>query len=419
MTISSSISTDQLYPIGEVPPVGVVPKQMYAWTVRKERFGEPLQAFQVEIVDVPKPGPNEVIVCNYAAGINYNGVWAGLGKPKNVLADHGKWGDAPQPFHICGSESSGIVYAIGEGVDMVRVGDEVVVIGIQVDYDCPIVKSGECPVLSPSFRVWGYETNWGAFAQFSKVQQQQCVPKPPHYTWEEAAAFSATGGTISRMLTGYSEHHIREGDVVLIWGGSGGLGTMAIQLVQYYGGIPIAVVSDPKRAELCMSLGAKGTINRSKFKHFGALDQAYMQPSVYKAWLREALKFRREIWNIVGERKNPRIVIEHPGENTLPTSLFIVDNGGMVTICGGTTGYLGTLDLRYLWLGQKRLQGSHGGGRQDYFKLYESIINSSIRPCLSTIVPWEDLALCHQRIRDNQHNGGNMAVRIGIGSHRT
>ncbi|MED1798839.1 crotonyl-CoA carboxylase/reductase [Brevibacillus porteri] len=416
MSIGSAVRTDQLFPIGEVPPVGVVPKQMYAWTVRKERFGEPLQAFQVEIVDVPKPGRGEVIVCNYAAGINYNGVWAGLGQPKNVIADHGKWGDAPQPFHICGSESSGIVYAVGEGVDMVKVGDEVVVIGVQADYNCPVVKRGDCPVLSPTFRVWGYEANWGAFAQFSKVQQEQCVPKPTHYTWEEAAAFSATGATIMRMLTAYSEHHIQEGDVVLIWGGSGGLGTMAIQIVNYFGGIPIVVVSDRERAELCMSLGAKGWINRSEFKHFGPLEQGYKEPRQYKAWLREALKFRREIWNIVGERKNPRIVIEHPGENTLPTSMFVVENGGMVTICGGTSGYIGTVDLRYLWLGQKRLQGSHAGGRQDYFKTYDAINQSSIRPYLSKIIEWEDLAQCHQDIRDNQHPGGNMAVRIGLGA---
>jgi len=402
---------DRIFEIGEIPPIGVVPKRMYAWTIRKERFGTPLEAFKVELVDTPRPRKGEVIICNMVAGINYNGVWAASGKPQNVIAEHGKYGEAVD-FHICGSETSSIVYEVGEGVDMCQVGDEVIAIGIQYDINCPMIKSGIEEVFSPTFRIWGYEANWGGFAQFSRVQQQQCFKKPQKLSWEEAASCVATGATAYRMLTRWGEHAVKEGDVVLIWGGYGGLGSMAIQLTKYFGGIPVAVVSSDERVKLCMDLGAKGCINRKEYSHWGPLEN-YTDPSVYRNWLKGALKFRRELWNIVGEKKEPRIVIEHPGESTLPTSVFVCDRGGMVVICAGTSGYTGTLDLRYLWLSQKRLQGSHAGTRNDVGAFLDILEKSVISPVISKVYQWNDLALAHQYLSENKHPGGNLAVLIG------
>ncbi|WP_432402991.1 crotonyl-CoA carboxylase/reductase [Wukongibacter sp. M2B1] len=408
----TSLRTDKLYEIGEIPPLGVLPKKMYAWTIREDRFGPPLKAFKEEIIDVPKPRKGEVIICNMATGINYNGIWAGQGKPKNVIAEQKKWGEESEDFHICGSESSGIVYAVGEGVDMVKVGDHVINFGIQVDYDCPVVKAGRNPLCSPTFRIWGYEGNWGGFAQFSRVQQQQCIPKPDNLTWSEAAASLSTGVTVYGMLTHWKENHIKEGDVVLIWGGYGGLGSMAIQLVKYFGGIPVAVVSDDSRMEHCMKLGAKGCINRNNYTHWGKLGN-YEDKREYKKWIRQALRFRKDIRKIVGEKKDPMIVIEHPGQNTLPTSIFVCDKGGMVSICGGTTGYVGSLDLRFLWLGIKRLQGCHAATRQEAIDFIDIVSKTDITPSLSEVFNWEELPMAHNKIYENTHKGGNMIILVG------
>ncbi|MBG9792897.1 crotonyl-CoA reductase [Paenibacillus dendritiformis] len=414
MRVINDERTDTLYPVGDLPPIGTVPKYMHAWTVREDRFGEPLTAFREEIVEVPKPRRGELIVLNMAAGINYNGIWVGLGQPKNVIEDHGKWGERKEDFFICGSEAAGIVYEVGEGVKDFKVGDEVYILCAQADYEsCPIVQAGKDPMTSPSFRVWGYESNWGSFAQFSRVQQQQCFIKPKALSWEEAACSLGTGLTVLRMLTNYQEHAVKPGDIVLIWGGYGGLGSMAIQIVKHYGGIPIAVISDDARAELCMQLGAKGCINRQKYKHFGALEQDYKDPHVYKAWLKDALRMRREIYNIVGKKANPDIVIEHPGESTLPTSMFLCARGGMVVTCGATTGYIGSLDLRFLWLHQKRLQGSHIGRREEVPVLMDLIGQGALRPVISKILDWKQLAEGHQLLYDNKHPGGNMALLIG------
>src|SRR5690606_9731248 len=89
-----------LYEIGEIPPLGHVPKQMYAWTIRKERHGEPDKAMQVEVVPTWELDSHDVLVLVMAAGVNYNGVWAALGKPISTLDTH------KHPYHIAGDRKS-------------------------------------------------------------------------------------------------------------------------------------------------------------------------------------------------------------------------------------------------------------------------------------------------------------------------
>ena len=256
--------TKEIYEIGEIPPVGEVPKSMYAQLIRANRFGEPTQAFKVEKIPVPDLKPDEVLVYVMAAGINFNNVWAALGSPVNVIAARQKSGYDPSDFHIGGSDASGIVYAVGADVKRLKVGDRVVIHCGVWDPDCPAVKAGEDPMFDPSYKIWGYETNWGSFAQFTKVQAHQCMPKAAQLTWEEAAAPTLVGATAYRMLMAWPPHTVRANDLVLIWGASGGLGCMAIQIVKAQGAIPVGVVGDDRKIDFCMQLGAKGTINRRR-----------------------------------------------------------------------------------------------------------------------------------------------------------
>src|SRR4029078_9821194 len=87
-------------------------------------------------------------------------------------------------FHIGGSDASGIVYAVGDEVMNVKVGDEVVIHCGAWDPDAPDVKAADDPMFAPSFKIWGYETNWGSFAQFTKAWAHQLRPKAKHLTLE-------------------------------------------------------------------------------------------------------------------------------------------------------------------------------------------------------------------------------------------
>ena len=158
-----------LYELGEMPPLGYVPKSMYAWAIRRERHGEPDTAMQVEVVETPDIDSNEVLVLVMAAGVNYNGVWAALGIPISPFDGH------KAPYHVAGSDASGIVWKVGDKVKRWKVGDEVVVHCNQDDGDDEECNGGD-PMFSPSQRIWGYETPDGSFAQFTRVQAQQLMP---------------------------------------------------------------------------------------------------------------------------------------------------------------------------------------------------------------------------------------------------
>lgn len=401
----------QLYDLGETPPLGEVPVQMHAWLVRPDRFGEPKDSWKSEVVDVPSIGDDEVLVHVKAAGINYNNVWAGLGVPIDVIATRNRAGE-PEEFHIGGSDASGIVYAVGKDVTNVRVGDEVVAHCGSWDRSDPMVRAGDDPMFAPSFRIWGYETNYGSFAQFTRVQAHQLLPKPRHLTWEAAASYMLVGATAYRMLMGWQERSLREGDVTLVWGGAGGLGSMAIQIARAVGAVPVAVVSSEDKFEYVRALGAKGAINRKDFDHWGMLPH-WKDRVGYAEWMKGVRRFGKAIWDVLGEKRNPRIVFEHPGENTIPTSMFVCDTGGMVVICAGTTGYNATVDLRYLWMRQKRLQGSHFANDDQARDFNDLVIEGKVDPCLSRAFRYDDLPEAHQLMYENRHPAGNMAVLIG------
>ncbi len=403
-----------LYDLGEQPPLGFVPKQMHAQVIRQDRFGEPTKAFQREVINVPEIGPHDALVYVMAAGVNYNNVWASLGTPVDVIGARMKGGEK-EDFHIGGSDASGIVWAVGDKVTNVKVGDEVVVHCGQWDVNAPEVLAGDDPMFSPSFKIWGYETNWGSFAQFTKVQAHQCLPKPKHLDWAAAAAYMLVGATAYRMLHNWAPHNVREGDVVLIWGGAGGLGSMAIQIAAMAGAKPIAVVSKTEKFEFCQQLGAVGCINRKDFDHWGRLPD-WEDGAAMGGFTAGARAFGKAIWDILGERKNPRIVFEHPGQDTVPTSIFVADSGGMVVICAGTTGYNADVDLRYLWMRQKRLQGSHFANDDNSREFNDLVLAGKIDPCLSRVFPFDGTAECHQLMYENRHPDGNMAILVGAKS---
>jgi crotonyl-CoA carboxylase/reductase len=399
-----------LYAVGEMPPLGHVPAQMYAWTIRRERHGEPEQAFVVEVVDTPRPDSNEVLVMVMAAGVNYNGVWAGLGIPVSPFDIHG------QPYHIAGSDASGVVWAVGDKVRRWKVGDEVVIHCNQDDGDDEECNGGD-PMFSESQRIWGYETPDGSFAQFTNVQSQQLMKRPQHLTWEESACYTLTLATAYRMLFGHTPHELRPSQNVLVWGASGGLGSYAIQLINTAGGHAIGVISDEDKREFVMSLGAKGVINRKDFNCWGQMPT--VNTPDYKVWLTEARKFGKAIWAITGKGVNVDIVFEHPGESTFPVSNLVVKRGGMVVICAGTTGYNLTLDARYLWMHQKRVQGSHFANLKQASAANDLMLARRLDPCMSEVFSWDQIPAAHTKMRRNEHKPGNMAVlvqspRVGI-----
>ena len=397
-------ATKDLYEVGEIPPIGHVPKQMYAWAIRRERHGEPETGMQVEVVDVPELDSHDVLVLVMAAGVNYNGVWASLGIPVSPFDIH------KAPYHIAGSDASGVVYAVGSKVKRWKIGDEVVVHCNQDDGDDEECNGGD-PMFSTSQRIWGYETPDGSFAQFCRVQDRQLMPRPRHLTWEESGCYVLTLATAYRMLFGHRPHILRPGHNVLVWGASGGLGSMAIQLIATAGANAIGVISDDEKRDFVAQLGAKGIINRKDYDCWGRLPEVNDKGG-YGAYMKACRKFGKAIWAITGKGNDVDFVFEHPGEQTFPVSCFVVKRGGMVVFCAGTTGYNITFDARFVWMRQKRIQGSHFANLHQASQANRLVIERRIDPCMSEVFSWDDIPRAHTKMMKNLHRPGNMAVLV-------
>ncbi len=398
-------------PVGSLPPLGEVPEKMFAQVVRQDRFGDPRTAFQIEEIDIPQLKPNEVLIAVMAAGINYNNVWASKGIPIDVIRVRQKLGE-PYDFHIGGSDVAGIVYATGSEVDDVAIGDEVVVHHGHWNPDDPWIKAGKDPMVAPSAVIWGYNTNFGSFGQFCIAQSHQVLPKALHLTWEEAAAPTLVGTTAYRMLFGWQGNVLTAGDVVLVWGGSGGLGTQAIQLATVHGARAVAVVSSDDRGEFCKELGAVGYINRKAFSRWGVPPE-WTDGTGQREWLAGCRAFGKAIWDVLEERRNPDIVFEHPGEATIPTSIFACEAGGMVVICAGTTGYSASVDLRYHWVRQKRFQGSHGTNDEQAIAYNQLVRDGKIDPCLGKTYRFEEIGQAHYDMDAGEDVLGKRVALVG------
>jgi crotonyl-CoA carboxylase/reductase len=375
---------------------------MAAWVIRQEREGEPMDAFQLEEIEVPEPQAFEVIVRVMAAGVNYNNVWAAQGKPISVFpyGDHPEWG-----HHIGGSDATGIVWKVGPGVTRWKPGDEVVIHCNQASYEDPEVH-GLDPLAAPSQRIWGYETTWGSFAQFTKVQAQQLLPRPQNLTWEAGASYGLVYFTAYRMLI--DQCRLQAGHRVLIWGAAGGLGVFATQLCAAAGAECVGVVSSDEKGKLVMDLGATGYINRNEYA--GMMRRGGETPEEEKARFAESRRFAKAVKEILGE--SPDIVFEHVGKATFPTSVFTVKPFGKVVICAGTTGYNLDFDVRHLWMRQKQIIGSHFANAYESMKANELIEQGRIRPVLWRTLGFEGVPEAHQLMKDNKHLG-KIAILVG------
>ncbi len=162
---------------------------------------------------------------------------------------------------MIGSDLAGVVLRTGPGVTAWQPGEEVVAHCLSVELES--ADGHNDTMLDPEQRIWGYETNFGGLAEIALVKTNQLMPKPKHLTWEEAATPGLVNSTAFRQLVSDNGASMKQGQNVLIWGASGGLGAYATQYALAGGATPVCVVSSERKAELCRSMGAELIINRA------------------------------------------------------------------------------------------------------------------------------------------------------------
>jgi crotonyl-CoA reductase len=395
-----------------------LPESMRAAVVRKdetERFAgleshekDPRETLHVDDVPLPPLGPNEVLIAPMASALNYNTVWTSIFEPLPTFGFLEKMGRSGElaarhdlPYHIVGSDAAGVVLRTGPGVTRWQVGDRVTVHCNYVDLEGP--EGHEDSMLDASQLIWGFETNFGSLAEVSMVKANQLMPMPSHLTWEEAASLGLVMATSYRMLVGQNAARMKQGDVVLIWGATGGIGGFATQFVLNGGGIPVCVVSSPEKAELLRSIGVRHVIDRKAEGYRFHDDDG--RPDY-----REMRRFGKAIRDLVG--RDPDIVFEHPGRSTFGASVFVCKRGGTVVTCASTSGYLHEYDNRYLWMHLKRILGSHFANYNEAWEANRLVEDGMIHPILSKTYTLDQAAQGAYEMHHNLH-AGKIGILVG------
>ncbi|MER5465653.1 crotonyl-CoA carboxylase/reductase [Streptomyces sp. NPDC002668] len=367
---------------------------------------DPRKSLRVQEIPTPRPGPGEALIAVMASAINYNTVWSSIFEPIptfRFLESYGRLSEQArrhdQPYHVLGSDLAGVVLRTGPGVNRWRPGDRVVAHCLSVELESP--DGHDDTLLDPEQRIWGFETNFGGLAELALVKSNQLMPKPEHLTWEEAASPGLVNSTAYRQLVSRNGAQLKQGDNVLIWGASGGLGSYATQLALAGGANPICVVSSPQKAAICHSMGAAAVIDRNAEGFRFWKDERSQDPKEWK-------RFGQRVRELTGG-EDADIVFEHPGRETFGASVYVTRKGGTVVTCASTSGYMHEFDNRYLWMSLKRIVGSHFANYREAWEANRLVAKGKVHPTLSKVYPLEEAAQGAYEVHANLHQG-----KVGI-----
>jgi crotonyl-CoA reductase len=363
---------------------------------------DPRKSLHVDEVPVPELAPGEALVAVMASAINYNTVWTSIFEPVSTFSFLERYGRLSPlakrhdlPYHVVGSDLAGVVLATGVGVHAWKPGDEVVAHCLSVELEGP--DGHNDTMMDPDQRIWGFETNFGGLAEIALVKSNQLMPKPAHLTWEEAASPGLVNSTAYRQLVSRNGAGMKQGDNVLIWGASGGLGGFATQYALNGGAIPVCVVSSEEKAAICRRMGAELIINRSERDYRFWKDERTADP---KEWRR----LGSDIRELTGG-EDVDIVFEHPGRETFGASVYAARKGGTIVTCASTSGFLHEYDNRYLWMNLKRIIGSHFANYRESWEANRLIAKGMIHPTLSRTYPLTEVGQAALDVHHNLHQG--------------
>ncbi len=366
------------------------------------RDKDPRKSLHLDDVPIPELAPGEALVAVMASAINYNTVWTSIFEPVSTFSFLERYGRLSEytkrhdlPYHIVGSDLAGVVLRVGPGVNKWKPGREVVAHCLSVELEAP--DGHNDTMMDPEQRIWGFETNFGGLAELAIVKANQLMPKPDHLTWEEAASPGLVNSTAYRQLVSTNGANMKQGDTVLIWGASGGLGSYATQFALNGGATPVCVVSSPEKAEIVRSMGAEHIIDRSAEGYKFWKDEHTQDP---KEWQR----FGKKIRELTGG-DDPDIVFEHPGRETFGASVYVTRKGGTIVTCASTSGYMHEYDNRYLWMNLKRIVSSHFANYRESWEANKLIDKGLIHPTVSRVYKLEDTGQAALDVHHNLHQG--------------
>jgi len=325
----------------------------------------------------PVPKPNEVIFRVKAASLNYDDIWGMRGKPLAV----------PLP-HISGTDAAGEVTAIGDNVKNIKVGDRIVSHGNMSCRVCAACTDGreyDCR----QRKIWGFETGplWGGYCEITHLPEINVVKIPDNVSYEEAAAASMTLLTSWHMLVGRAK--IKPGQIVLIMGGSSGVGIFGIQIAKLYGCTVIATAS-PDKLEKLKELGADYAVDHRK-----------------EDWHKEVRTITKEITGTAGID----VIFEHIGGSHFNKELNLLKYGATLVTTGATTGYDVPIDLRHIFFKGINILGSTQGTRAELEEGFRWMGQGKIKAVIDSVFTFENAVEAHKKMLNGKGLVGKIILK--------
>lgn len=314
----------------------------------------------------PQVEPGKVIVEVKSCALNHLDLWCRRGLPGIEFTFP----------HILGSDVSGVVKQVGEGVTNVEPGDRVLVApGISCMH-CEYCLSGQ-DNLCHSYHVLGYGCP-GGYAQYLKIPSVNAVPIPGDLSFDEAAAIPLVFLTAWHMLV--TRAKLKAGETVLVHAAGSGVGSAAIQIAKLVGGRVFATASTEEKLMKARDLGADEIINYSE------------------------RDFAAEVRRLTSKR-GVDVVIEHTGMATWEKSILSLCGNGRLVTCGATTGYQAQLDLRHVFARHLNILGSYMGAKHELLQVLKFFATGQLRPVIDRVLPLSEAAAAHQSLEHRAQFG--------------
>ncbi|MDC0199473.1 zinc-binding dehydrogenase [Candidatus Nitrosopelagicus sp.] len=337
----------------------------------------------LKLQDIPEPivKQNEVLFRVKAAALNYDDIWGMRGKPLAV----------PLP-HISGTDAAGEVIAVGENVKNIKVGDRVVSHGNMSCRVCSRCTSGREYDCKKRI-IWGFQTGplWGGYCEIAHLPEINIIKIPDNISYEEAAAASMTLLTSWHMLVGRAK--IKPGQIVLVMGGSSGVGIFGIQIAKLYGCTVIATAS-PEKLEKLKELGADYTVDHRK-----------------EDWHKEVFKISKEIAKTKGDVPGLDVIFEHIGGSHFNKELTLLKYGATMVTTGATTGYDVSADLRHIFFKGINILGSTQGTRAELEDGFYWMGQGKIKVIIDSIFTFENAVDAHNKMLNGKGLVGKIILK--------
>ena len=330
----------------------------------------------LEYIDVPDPTirANEVLVEVKACALNHLDVFVRNGLPGIQI---------PLP-HILGCDVAGVVREVGEVVNWVKPGDEVMVQPGGSCGHCEACLSGQ-DNLCREYDMIGYRRD-GGYAELVAVPGVNIIPKPSQLSWEEAAALPLVTLTAWHMLV--TRANVQPGEDVLVHAAGSGVGSIAIQIAKLRGARVITTASSDEKLAKARELGADQTINYSR-----------------DDWPKEVRRLT--------ERRGVDVVVEHTGAATWPGSISSLKNNGRLVTCGATSGFDAHTDLRQVFYRHLTLLGSFMGSKSELLEAMKFVAQGKIRAVVDRVFPLSEARQAHE-LMENRGQFGKIVLKPQI-----